>query len=153
MFCKLAYIIINLANFNSFLPPLHTHTEVEVRALKLYSPNGPRNGVVLIFLTQSNKSLWTAKIGEMIEKCTPTDLSPSPVDLSPPTGRRHTRKLSLFTPPTSPPQTPPVVRNYKVAKFPFDSTIFMRVAYLLECQQLFELILCIRNIAIHSLAS
>ena len=44
----------------------------------------------------------------MIEKCTPTDLSSSPVDLSPPIGRRHMRKSSLFTPPTSPPQTPVV---------------------------------------------
>ena len=40
--------------------------EIEIRALKIYSPQGPRNGIVIIFLTQSTKSLWLSKMSEMI---------------------------------------------------------------------------------------
>lgn len=37
-----------------------------MKALKIYSPDGPRNGVIVIFSTQSAKSLWLAKISEVI---------------------------------------------------------------------------------------
>lgn len=47
----------------SFPPP----PELEIRGLKVYSPDGPRSGVVLIFLTQSTKSNWLAKISEVRE--------------------------------------------------------------------------------------
>ena len=45
------------------LPP--PRLEVDMRSLKLYSPNGPRSGVVLVFLTQYDKNLWLAKISQV----------------------------------------------------------------------------------------
>ena len=64
---------------------------MEFRALKLYSPNGPRNGVVIIFLTQNSKTLWLSKISEMINLCAPDPLLP--ISSSP---------TSAGTPPRSP---------------------------------------------------
>ena len=63
------------ANFSLTSPP-HTHTHVhahividlDIKALKLYSPEGPRNGVVITFVTQNAKSLWLAKILEVRER-------------------------------------------------------------------------------------
>lgn len=45
--------------------------------MKIYSPNGPRNGVVIIFLTQSSKSHWLSKLSAMITRCTPEPIFPS----------------------------------------------------------------------------
>lgn len=39
--------------------------DIEMKALKIYSPDGPRSGVIVIFATQSAKSLWLAKISEV----------------------------------------------------------------------------------------
>lgn len=75
-------------------PP--SSTELEARALKIYSPDGPRNGVVIIFLTQSNKSLWATKISETISNCTPdVDNTGSPLT---PRSRLASSLLSLNSP-------------------------------------------------------
>ena len=42
-----------------------SHPDLEVKALKIYSPDGPRNGVIVTFSTQSAKGLWLAKISEV----------------------------------------------------------------------------------------
>ena len=44
-----------------------SHPDLEVKALKIYSPDGPRNGVIVTFSTQSAKGLWLAKISEVIQ--------------------------------------------------------------------------------------
>ena len=49
----------------AYPPP--SRIEVDTRSLKLYSPNGPRSGVVLVFLTQYDKNLWLAKISQVRE--------------------------------------------------------------------------------------
>lgn len=73
--------------------------DLEIRALKIYSPNGPRNGVVIIFLTQSSKSLWLSSISEQISICTPDPIfPPSP---SPPLANGS---VPHATPPSSPSQ-------------------------------------------------
>ncbi len=85
-----------------FFPYLCTpfHSALEIRALKIYSPNGPRNGVVIIFLTQSSKSLWLTKISEVIALCSPDPVFPS----SPSPPLHHSASSSTITPPPSPTQ-------------------------------------------------
>lgn len=80
--------------------------EVEIRALKIYSPNGPRNGAVIIFLTQSCKNLWLTKISEIITLHTSDPAFPSPPPSSPhhlPSSPhpRISTMISTITPPQS----------------------------------------------------
>ena len=75
-------------------------SDLEIRALKIYSPNGPRNGVVIIFLTQSSKSLWLSKISETISLCSPDPVFPA----SPSPPLHHSASSSTITPPSSPTQ-------------------------------------------------
>ena len=75
-------------------------SDLEIRALKIYSPNGPRNGVVIIFLTQSSKSLWLSKISETISLCSPDPVFPA----SPSPPLHHSASTSAITPPPSPTQ-------------------------------------------------
>lgn len=77
--------------------------DIEIRALKIYSPDGPRNGVIIIFLTQSSKNLWLTKISEVIKFCTPDPVFPpsppltgGPVVTPPPSpAQTHRRRVSL----------------------------------------------------------
>ena len=64
--CIRAHVINKLMDASAaYPPPPPPRLEVDTRSLKLYSPNGPRSGVVLVFLTQYDKNLWLAKISQV----------------------------------------------------------------------------------------
>ena len=83
---------------------------MEIRALKIYSPNGPRNGAVIIFLTQSSKSLWLAKISEMIALCNPDAFFPPSPPPGPHPSSPHPRTSTMIV--TTPPQSPVITPRH-----------------------------------------
>ncbi len=80
--------------------------EVEIRSLKIYSPQGPRNGAVIIFLNLSCKNLWLTKILEIIalsnSDSISTTPSPSPLPLPNSPHPRTSNMITTITPPLSP---------------------------------------------------
>lgn len=49
-----------------------TDPDLETRALKVYSPEGPRTGIVLVFDSPASKSKWLEKLTAVIADCTPS---------------------------------------------------------------------------------